>query len=133
MASAKAPDFHTTDSDFDQRWERKLAAAMAELKEFVERPRFQQVLAEMDKLPFAERDTFIRRHLLNPAELARRGITPPEGIVIQRSRFGDGRPTVFAVVKYLPQDYRKVTITFDYREGESWVTRPDLLHHEAVR
>ena len=74
----------------------------------------------------------VRRHLLVPGELERLGITPPEGILIQRSSFGDGRPTVFAVVKYLPNDYRKVTITYDHREDVSWVTRPDLLVSEAV-
>jgi hypothetical protein len=133
VADMTAPRLHTVNSDFDCQWEQKLAAAMAELREFVETPQFQRVLAEMDGLSFADQDRFIRRHLLEPAELARLGITPPEGIVIQRSRFGDARPTVFAVVKYLPEDYRKVTITFDHRAGASWVSRPDLLDREAVR
>jgi hypothetical protein len=126
------PAVHSVTADFGSRWERMLFEAIAELREFTETPQFQRVLAEMDALSFEERDLFVRRHLLVPGELERLGITPPEGILIQRSSFGDGRPTVFAVVKYLPNDYRKVTITYDHREDVSWVTRPDLLVSEAV-
>lgn len=126
------PAVHAVTADFDSRWERALSDAVAELTEFTETPQFQRMLAEMDALSFEERDLFVRQHLLAPQELERRGLTPPEGIVIQRSSFGDGRPTVFAVVKYLPNDYRKVTITYDYRADASWVTRPDLLVSEAA-
>jgi hypothetical protein len=81
---------------------------------YVRTPGFQAVLAEMNTLgTLAEKDRFVRTVLLDPEQLTLRGITPPPGMTVQRSRFHDARPTVFCVVTYLPDPTRKMTITFD--------------------
>ncbi|WP_328914121.1 MULTISPECIES: hypothetical protein [unclassified Streptomyces] len=88
--------------------------ALMDIYTYARTPGFQAVLAEMNELPTLEAKTlFVRTVLLNPEALAARGIAPPEGVVIQRSRFADDRPTVFCVVKYLPDTTRKMTLTFD--------------------
>ncbi|MYS24720.1 hypothetical protein GA0115240_16802 [Streptomyces sp. DvalAA-14] len=88
--------------------------ALMDIYTYARTPGFQAVLAEMNELPtLQDKDRFVRTVLLAPAELERRGITPPEGVVVQRSRFMDDRPTVFCVVKYLPDPTRKMTLTFD--------------------
>jgi hypothetical protein len=96
---------------------RAMAEAIAEIYAYVRTPRFLAVLAEMNTLAtLPEKDAFVRTVLLDPEQLERRGVKPPEGIVVQRSRFEDARPTVFCVVKYLPSHREKMTITFDQSE-----------------
>lgn len=87
--------------------------AVLEIGTFCNSPEFQAVLQELYGKPYAERDEFVRRVLLDPEQLAARSISVPEGMRIQRSRFHDGRPTIFCVSKMVGGDLRKVTITFD--------------------
>jgi hypothetical protein len=64
-----------------------------------------------------ERDDFVLAVLLDLEQQEIRGFRPPGDIVIQRSAFGDRRPTLFCLSKPLPpgmpMGWYKVTITFD--------------------
>jgi hypothetical protein len=99
----------------------ELAGAMRatydELIEFVTTPEFQAVMTDLGLLDSRERQAFVISVLLNKEELARRGVVVPEGILIQRSAFGDRRPTLFCVKKFLPDRFtdvwQNVNLTFD--------------------
>jgi hypothetical protein len=88
-----------------------------ELIAFVTTPEFKSIMLELSTLDSRERQNFISSVLLNHEELARRGVCVPPGVLIQRSAFGDRRPTLFAVKKFLPADYtdvwQNVNLTFD--------------------
>lgn len=87
--------------------------AVLEIGGFVNTAEFQVLIRELYSLPYHDRDEFVRTVMLDPAQLAERSIKVPEGMTIQRSRFHDGRPTIFCVSKMVRGDLRKVTITFD--------------------
>jgi hypothetical protein len=113
-AAVKAVSIEDVDLETRRRW---MSEALTGLYHYVRTPAFRAVLGEMNALPtIREKDHFVRTVLLNPEQLAARGATPPEGVVVQRSRFEDARPTVFCVVKYLPDPTKKMTITFDQGE-----------------
>jgi hypothetical protein len=82
---------------------------------FVTDERFLPIITEIYSLPEADRHGFVETVLLNHEELRNRGVLPPNDIIIQRSAFSDGRPTLFCVAKLVPQGYgwKKVTVTFD--------------------
>jgi hypothetical protein len=86
-----------------------------EIGRFAVQPEFQALLEDLYARPREERPQFVVDVVLNPEEQARRGIVAPEGMVIQRSAFADGRPTLFCITKKVPLAYpwHKVTITFD--------------------
>ncbi len=86
-----------------------------EISEFVAKPEFQSLLEELYALPEEAQYHFVLEVLLNSDELTQRKVVLPEGMLIQRSAFGDGRPTLFCISKYLPLAYpwKKVTVTFD--------------------
>jgi hypothetical protein len=84
-----------------------------EIGKFVNSDEFQVVLRELYATPHGERDSFVRRVLLDPAELAARSVVVPPGMTIQRSKFHDGRPTIFCISSMVGDNLRKVTITFD--------------------
>lgn len=86
---------------------------LLEVRDFVTGDEFVAMLQELYALPVQERDEFVRGTILDEDELEDRGIHVPEGLKIQRSRFGDGRPTLFCVAKLLSDGVRKVTYTFD--------------------
>jgi len=92
--------------------------------DFVTSEPFKALMEEMSKLSHLARPQFIHDVLLDKAELKRRGVVVPEGILIQRSAFGDRRPTLFAVKHFLPEKFsdvwQNVNITFDnvYLDGE---------------
>jgi hypothetical protein len=98
-----------------------------ELIAFVTSPSFSAVVAELMALPRAERPGYVERVLLRPEELARRGVETPEGILIQTSSFGDRRPTLFVVKKFLPAMYHgaweNLNITYDNEYADDEVTR----------
>ncbi len=73
--------------------------------EFITQSGFQKTFAEMMQLPPTERPEFVDRVWLDRQELEARGITVPDGILIQTSAFGDRRPTLFVVKKFLPEKY----------------------------
>jgi hypothetical protein len=94
---------------------------------FVSSPPFRQLMAELNDLPEGQRPFFVQRVLLDDNELAARGIEVPDGILIQRSAFGDRRPTLFAVKHFLPEGmndvWQNVNLTFDNQYGDADVSR----------
>lgn len=86
-----------------------------EILEFVQGARFKLILSELGQLDAQDRQEFVDKVILNPIELLHRGITIPLGLAIQKSKFADGRPTLFCVSKAIdgPKPWHKVTITFD--------------------
>ncbi|MCF3145767.1 hypothetical protein [Streptomyces platensis] len=118
--------------DFGQA---ELSAVMREtydeLIEFVTEPAFKAIHHELMDQPPQERPAYVARVLMQPDELARRGVTVPEGVLIQRSAFGDRRPTLYVVKKYLPEKYHgaweNVNLTFDNEYEDEEVPRaPEL-------
>ncbi|MBO6602034.1 hypothetical protein [Rhodophyticola sp.] len=96
---------------------RVMRATYDEIIDFVTTPEFKALMTEMSALSPVERPRFVFDVLLNDEALASRGIVAPEGLLIQRSAFGDRRPTLFVVKKFLPEEYKNVwqnvNITFD--------------------
>ena len=78
---------------------------------------FQRLLSELYSRPPAERPAFVVDVILNPVERQKRGITVPDDILVLRSAFGDRRPTLFCLKKYLCVElhryWQNVNITFD--------------------
>jgi len=101
--------------------------SVLEIMRFANTEEFQAVLHELYSRPYEERDEFVREVLLDPAQLAARSIRVPDGMTIQRSRFHDGRPTIFCIAKMVGGDLRKVTITFDKEPGPQ-ERGPDKSH-----
>jgi hypothetical protein len=95
-----------------------MRAAIQEIMDFVSTAPFSLVLDELYALPKDQRPKFVEQVLLNSQELQERGILPPADLVIQRSAFGDGRPTLFCVSKPVPEGHawKKVTVTFDEQQ-----------------
>jgi hypothetical protein len=86
---------------------------MRAINAFIAQAPFQAMLREMRRLPAEERRRFVEEVVINPAAHAERGITVPPGMIVQRSVFMDGRPTLFCVAKHLRDGARKMTVTFD--------------------
>lgn len=97
-----------------------MRAGYGRIIDFVTTPEFESVVDEMNELPPEERPDFVKDVLLDDDELASRGVTVPDDLVIQRSSFGDRRPTLFVVKTYLPEEFHEywdnVNITFDNPE-----------------
>lgn len=114
--------------DFSQE---ELAAAMRaaydDLVAFVSTGEFRAVLRELMDLSPQQRPTFVSEVLLNPRELVRRGIYTPKEILVATSAFGDRRPTLFSVRRYLPERFHRVwqnvNLTFDNEYRDEDVTR----------
>jgi hypothetical protein len=85
--------------------------------DFITSEPFKALMQEMSALSHLERPKFVREVLLDESKLKARGVTVPHGILIQRSAFGDRRPTLFAVKHFLPENFsdvwQNVNITFD--------------------
>lgn len=83
--------------------------------DFVDSLPFQLLLAELRFTPYDERPRFVLDVILDKAEREDRGVFVPDGMLIQRSTFHDGRPTLFCVstVTQLAAPWRKLTFTFD--------------------
>lgn len=94
---------------------RAVRSALEEVREFIVTQPFHSMLDELWSLPPSERPAFVDRVILNRRERERRGVHVPADLVIQRSTFGDARPTLFCVTKKLPREalWHKVTFTFD--------------------
>lgn len=92
--------------------------------DFIASAPFKALMVEMSALSHLDRPQFVHDVLLDKEALKRRGVVVPDGILIQRSAFGDRRPTLFAVKHFLPERYtnvwQNVNITFDnvYLDGE---------------
>lgn len=117
----------------------ELAAVMRttyhELIEFITQSSFQAVYQELARLPREERPGFVVSVFLNPKELAKRGVTIPEGVLIQTSAFGDRRPTLFAVKKLLPEKYHaaweNVNWTFNNDYDDQTISRDSEIAWRA--
>lgn len=91
----------------------KIRTSLLDIADFVDTAEFQQLLVDLWETPPEERPEFVRNVILDEGEMEKRGIEVPEDIVVQRSAFGDNRPTLFCVTKKLGYGQRKVTVTFD--------------------
>jgi hypothetical protein len=84
---------------------------------FITSDPFKEIIHEMNSLPSEKRPDFVKDVLLNEKELNRRGVEVPNNLYIQRSSFGDRRPTLFVVKTFLPEKFHQywnnVNITFD--------------------
>ena len=105
----------------------EMRSAWDDLIEFVTSPAFRAAHQEMMSLPSSRRPGFTARVFLNPGELTRRGIHTPDEVLVQTSAFGDRRPTLFVVKKYLSprfhQAWENVNITFDDEYPDTEVSR----------
>jgi len=90
-------------------------AALQSIRGFVETEPFQRLLDELWALPPDERPEFVSSTILNTEQRRLRGIVVPDGMVIQRSWFADGRPPLFCITRQLRAGllWKKVTFTFD--------------------
>ena len=114
-----------------------MRVAYDDLIEFVTTPEFRAVMEELKNLRSEERPAFVLSVLLNTKELTKRKIHTPDGILIQRSAFGDRRPTLFCVKKYLPDKYsnvwQNVNLTFDNQFLDESVSRaPEIAWREPL-
>jgi len=95
--------------------------------DFITTDAFKALMVEMSELSHRERPVFVHDVLLDNDVLRTRGVTVPDGILIQRSAFGDRRPTLFAVKHFLPERYsnvwQNVNITFDNAYLDEAVSR----------
>jgi hypothetical protein len=88
--------------------------------EFITTPAFKTFHKELMSLPPKERPAFVNAVLFQPDERAKRRIVVPEGILIQTSAFGDRRPTLFAVKKFLPSKYHRVWENVNWTFGNAY-------------
>ncbi|MFC8314184.1 hypothetical protein ACFUEJ_11240 [Gordonia sp. NPDC057258] len=104
-----------------------MSAYYRDILDFILQPGFQRTFDEMMNLAPAYRPEFVRAVWLEPEELTKRDIHVPEGILIQTSAFGDRRPTLFVVKKFLPEKYHRawenVNWTFNNEFKDSDVPR----------
>ncbi len=101
-----------------------------ELIDFIVDTPFKELIETMYKEPEDARPAFVTDKILNGEYLASQGIKVPDDILIQRSSFGDGRPTLFVVKKYLGEENRdiweNVNITFDQESDDGEVKSPEV-------
>lgn len=114
--------------DYDQpALQQVMRAHYDKIIDFITQPAFEALMLEMSTLQPAERPRFVAEVLIDPEVLKRRGVTVPDGILVQRSAFGDQRPTLFAVKHFLPKAYanvwENVNITFDNAYVDAAVSR----------
>ena len=97
------------------------------LIDFVTTDAFKTLMEDLGALHPIHRPKFVFDVLLSDEALAARSIKRPENILIQRSAFGDRRPTIFVVKRFLPEEFsnvwQNVNITFDNQFIESTVKR----------
>jgi len=88
-----------------------------EIIQFVTTPEFNSVYNELMDLSIFDRPKFVVNVLLNDIELQNRGVNKPNNLFIMRTSFGDRRPTLFCIKKWLSRNldifWENVTITFD--------------------
>ena len=89
-----------------------IADQFAIIKADTEKPKFKKMIEDLYETPADEQFSFVKNEVLGKSKLAARGINLSDGNVIMRSAFADGRPTLFAIVRKLP-DGKKLTITYD--------------------
>ena len=101
----------------------------SDLINFVTTKEFKDAFSDMMRLPQMDRPKYVIDVFLNKEALEAKGIKTPEGILIQRSTFGDRRPTLFCVKKWLPKKYHhlweNVNITFDNPYDDNEIPRDE--------
>src|SRR5687768_8715825 len=99
----------------NERRRAEIVQALADIQAVADTGSFKAVIAELNSLPYAERHQFVEQVLVDRAKLRAKGIALPPDIVLQRSYFRDGRPTLFCLSKRLPagHPWDKVTLTWD--------------------
>jgi len=108
---------------------RAIREGVIKIGRFVCTPEFKALLTELYAQRPQRRADFVRDVVLNRTERERRGIDDnAAGLIIQRSEFADGRPTLFCITKMLglAHPWQKVTITFD--NDQATVRTSDALH-----
>ena len=94
---------------------------------FVTIDAFKTPMEDLGTLHPIHRPKFVFDVLLSDEALAARGIKRPENILIQISAFGDPRPTIFVVKRFLSEEFsnvwQNVNITFDNQFINSTVKR----------
>lgn len=99
----------------------------ASLIDFVTSRAFRTVYRELRELPAGKRPDFVESVLLDRDELAKRGVRQPSDVLIQTSAFGDRRPTLFAVKKFLPEKFHgvweNVNLTFNNEYDDAILPR----------
>ena len=115
-----------------------------EIIQFVTTPEFNSVYNELMDLPLNDMPKFVVDVLLNDVELQNRGVNRPNNFFIMRTSFGDRRPTLFCVKKWLPRDllvfWENINITFgiDFKEdvldnASAWRSPvPVAIQHEYL-
>lgn len=90
-------------------------ASLKKIGQFVQTDAFQSLLQDLYREPVTDRSEFVDKVILDDEKLAQRGVTVPDGLLIQRSAFKDGRPTLFCVTEKMPKEnlWKKATFTFD--------------------
>lgn len=109
----------------------ELSAAMAagykELIAYVNGAGFRQTFEELYSLPEEDRPQFVKDVFMNAEERNRRGMPAPPGVLVQTSAFGDRRPTLFCVKKFLPERFHgaweNVNLTFDNEFEDETISR----------
>jgi len=112
--------------DFDRNELRSIMRnCYADIIAFITHPIFQQLFCEMMNLHPTERTGYVNDVWLNNAYLKQKGMDIPEGILIQTSAFGDRRPTLFVVKKFLPEKYHKAW------ENVNWTFNNDFKNEDV--
>lgn len=93
-------------------FQKEMKNSLLQITKFVNTESFQHMLQNLYDLPKEDRMSFVNDIILNPEELSRRQIHVPDDMIIQKSMFGDGRPTLFCVTNLLADPTEKVTFTF---------------------
>lgn len=92
--------------DFDRQ---ELSSVMEEyysdILAFITQPAFQVLFSEMMSLPPNARPKYVADVWLKREVLEQNGVKFTAGILIQTSAFGDRRPTLFVVKKFLPEKF----------------------------
>lgn len=118
------------DSDRAKHLYQQMRKSYDELIDFIVDTPMKDIIEEMYTMPEDERPDFVSEKILNPEYLAGAGVSIPDDILIQRSSFGDGRPTLFVVKKYLDEDDRdiweNVNITFDQEADDGEQKAPEV-------
>ena len=110
-----------------------------DLLEFFYSPEFQNIWLELRSMSTYARHEFVREVLTKPNILEQEyRLRAPEGILIQRSSFGDSRPTVFCLKKFLPERFHlvweNVNLTFDeLYDFDERSREPDVAWRAPIR
>ena len=104
MQKENYADLNFSQKDLVQAFE----SCYIDIIEFVTQDVFQELFSKMMKLDTTERPQFVNEVWLNKQYLLEKGLKFSEGILIQTSAFGDRRPTLFVVKKFLPEKFHSV-------------------------